>query len=120
MIEKIILDYLSGELSPLPVFMETPAGTPEDPIPEEYVLIEKTGSSETNLIPSAVFAFQSVSSKSLYRAAEINEDVKGAMFTVRALPEVSRAQLNSDYNFTDTRTKQYRYQAVYDITYKEV
>mgnify|MGYP003563868377 CR=1 FL=1 len=24
---------------------------------------------------------------------------------------------NSDYNFTDTDTKQYRYQAVYDINY---
>lgn len=120
MIEKIILDYLAEELSPMPVLMETPAGTPEDPIPDEYILIEKTGSSETNLIPSATFAFQSISSQSLYRAAQINEDVKGAMFTVISLPEVSRARLNSDYNFTDTRTKQYRYQAVYDITYKEV
>lgn len=119
MIEKIILDYLTDELS-VPVFMETPAGTPEDPIPDEYVLIEKTGSSMSNLISSATFAFQSISNVSLYRAAQINEDVKGAMFTVITVPEVSRARLNSDYNFTDTRTKQYRYQAVYDITYKEV
>ena len=119
MIEKIIYDYLSYELSPIPVFMETPAGTPEDPIPDEYVLIEKTGSSETNLIPSATFAFQSISNQSLFRAAEINEDVKGAMFSAVTVTEVSRARLNSDYNFTDTSTKQYRYQAVYDITYKE-
>ena len=120
MIEKLIYDYLEEELKPLPVYMQTPEGTAEDPIPEEYVLIEKTGSSESNLIPSATFAFQSISSISLYRAAEINEDVKSAMFTVISLPEVSRARLNSDYNFTDTRTKQFRYQAVYDITYKEV
>ena len=25
--------------------------------------------------------------------------------------------LNSDYNFTDTETKEYRYQAVFDINY---
>ena len=33
------------------------------------------------------------------------------------LPDVSRSALNSDYNYTDTDTKTYRYQAVYDLTY---
>ena len=31
--------------------------------------------------------------------------------------DVGRAVLNSDYVYTDTATKRYRYQAVYDITY---
>ena len=30
---------------------------------------------------------------------------------------VSRAALNTDYNYTDTVTKRYRYQAVYDFIY---
>lgn len=119
MIEKIVLDYLSDALS-VPVYMETPADTPDDPIPSEYVLIEKTGSSETNIIPSATLAIQSISNISLYNAASLNEAAKGAMFNLITVPEVSRSSLNSDYNFTDTTTKQYRYQAVYDITYKEV
>ena len=32
-------------------------------------------------------------------------------------PEVASCRLNSDYNFTDTTKKQYRYQAVFDIVY---
>ena len=30
---------------------------------------------------------------------------------------IFKSSLNSDYNFTDTSTKKYRYQAVYDIYY---
>ena len=30
---------------------------------------------------------------------------------------ISRVELNSDYNFTDTSTKRYRYQAVYNFIY---
>ena len=33
------------------------------------------------------------------------------------LPTISSAKLNTDYNFTDTTTREYRYQAVYDLTY---
>ena len=31
------------------------------------------------------------------------------------LDEIASVKLNSDYNFTDEETKQYRYQAVFDI-----
>lgn len=54
---------------------------------------------------------------SLLRAAEINEAAKAAMDTLPERPEVFRSALNSDYNYTDTETKTYRYQAVYDITF---
>ena len=114
MIETIVLDYLGAKLS-VPVRMETP----ENP-PREYVLIDKTGSSETNHIVRATLAIQSVSSVSLYRAAEINEAVKAAMEDILTLPQIFRAKRNTDYNFTNPQTKQYRYQAVYDMTYKEV
>ena len=33
------------------------------------------------------------------------------------LDEVSACRLNSDYNFTDTTTKHYRYQAVFDLVF---
>ena len=39
------------------------------------------------------------------------------MRTIVNLPEIGRSQLNSDYNFTDTTTKGYRYQAVFDLIY---
>ena len=54
---------------------------------------------------------------SLFEAAELNERVKAAMDDLILLPDIFSAKLDSDYNFTDTATKQYRYQAVYNITY---
>lgn len=110
MIEKIVLDYLNQTLS-VPVYMERP----EEDI-GEFVVIEKTSSGRADHIYSVVLAVQSFGS-TLYRAAEINEDVKAAMDELITLPEVSRSRLNSDYNFTDTAKKRYRYQAVYDITH---
>ena len=110
MIEKIILDYLDQELT-TPVFMERP----EDP-PEKYVLIEKTGSGKRNQICDATLAVQSYA-PSLYEAASLNEEVKTKMESAVSLNKICRVSLNSDYNFTDTAMKQYRYQAVFDITH---
>ena len=110
MIEKIVLDYLNDALN-VPVYMEMP----EDK-PDRFVLIEKTGSSRENYIDFATITIQSYA-ESLYYASALNEDVKQAMDDIIALDTVSRAELNSDYNFTDTETKRYRYQAVYDLVY---
>lgn len=110
MIEKIILDYLNEALD-VPVYMEVPAD-----IVESYVIVEKTGSSETNHIKEATLAVQSVA-PSLYKAACLNEEVKTAMDNSITLGSIARAKCNSDYNFTDTTTKSYRYQAVYDVVY---
>ena len=62
---------------------------PEE-MPGSFVLSEKTGSGEA---------------------------VKAAMDTMADTENVFRARLNSDYNYTDTSVKRYRYQAVYDLTY---
>ena len=108
MIEKEVLDYLNNVLD-VPAYMEKPQKEPP-----EYVLIEKTGSSEDNLIYSATFAFQSYAD-SLYSAAVLNEKVKKAMDNIIILNTISDSKLNTDYNFTDTTKKKYRYQAVYDL-----
>lgn len=110
MIEKVILDYLDHELT-APVYMERPV----DP-PTKYVLIEKTGSGRRNQIYDATLAIQSYA-PSLYEAAVLNETVKAEMFDAVTLDNVSRVSLDSDYNFTDAATKQYRYQAVFNITH---
>lgn len=111
MIETIVLRYLE-ERTQLPCYLEVP----EQP-DAEYIIIEKTGSGCTNHIERATFAVRSCSRLSLLRAAEINELVKEAMDALPERPEVFRSALNSDYNYTDTETKTYRYQAVYDITF---
>lgn len=112
MIEKIMLDYLSANLT-VPVFMEEPTDDQTS-----YVLIEKTGSSETNHIPTATLAFQSYGA-SLYDAAVLNNTVKQVVNDAIQLDTISSVRLNSDYNFTDTTTKKYRYQALFVVTYLE-
>ena len=110
MIEKTVLDYLTDTLE-VPAYMEMP----EKP-PNRFLVIEKTGSSEKNMIFDAMIAVKSYG-KSLADAAAVNERVKKAMRGLTSMPDVSRCSLNSDYNFTDTSTKRYRYQAVFDITH---
>lgn len=110
MIEKIVLDYLDNQLN-VPVTLEY-----LEDLPEQCVVIQKTGSSKRNHLKTAMIAVQSVG-PSLYDAAVLNEQVKDAMDGLITLPEVSKCELNSDYNYTNTATKQYRYQAVFDIVH---
>lgn len=112
MIELIILEYLRTAMD-VNVYMEEPKG---EELPEEYILIEKTGSSESDYVCQSSFAFQSYSD-SLYGAARLNMDLINAMDGITSLDSISRAALNGDYNYTDTSKKKYRYQAVYEITY---
>lgn len=110
MIEKIIVDYLNETMS-VPAFMEMP----EIP-PAAFILAEKTGGSGANGICSAMITIQSYNT-TMYGAAQLNEQLKEAMESIDELDVISKAELNTDYNFTDPRTKRYRYQAVYDLVY---
>lgn len=110
MIEKLIREYLKSKLK-IPAYLEEPVDKPA-----EYLLVIKTGSSRKNLIPSAMISVRSYST-SLSRAIDLNELVKAAMYESVSLPEITKVQLNSDYNYSDTETKRYRYQAVFDVTH---
>lgn len=112
MIEKTILDYLNEHLT-VPAYMEEPVEKPSS-----YVLIERTGSSETDMIETTTIALQSYGA-SLYDAAALNMVVKAQIKQAVELPSVSAVYINSDYNFTDTETKRYRYQCVAVITHYE-
>ena len=110
MIEATLLGYLNATLS-APCYMEMPENASGS-----FVVIEKTGSSITNRITNATFAIQSYG-PSLYDAAVLNEQVKEAMEDMIVRDDISRVELNSDYNYTDTALKLYRYQAVFIVTY---
>lgn len=112
MIEKTILNHLSCTLD-VPCYMERPADAPDT-----FVLLEKTGESRENCISTAILAVQSYA-PTLLDAAELNERVKTAMFNAALLHTVAAVRLNSDYNFTDTAMRDYRYQAVFDVTHYE-
>ena len=109
MIAKTLLDYLGSNLD-VPVVMEAPDQT------TGYVLIDQTGSSRTNHIITTTFAIQSYGA-SLYDAMVLNDEVKDAMVGFAELDEITRVELETDYNYTNTATKQYRWQAVYLITH---
>lgn len=110
MIELIIKQFLEDHLS-IPSFLER-----EGEMPRKFVLFEKTGSGQKNQLSSATIAFQSYA-ESLYDAAMLNEELKAVVGDMITLDEISKIKLNSDYNYTDTTTKEYRYQAVFDINY---
>lgn len=110
MIEVTLLNYLSGALD-VPVYMELPPNPPQS-----CVVIEKIGSSMDNHLPSANFAIQSYGG-TMFEAATLNEQVKQAVFDSVSLDEITAVSLNSDYHYTDTATKRYRYQAVFVITH---
>lgn len=109
MILKTLRDYLDNALE-VPVVVEAPTRT------SNYVLIEQTGSSRTNHIITTTIAIQSYGN-SLYDAMVLNEEVVDAMVGFAELAVVTRVKLETDYNFTNTTTKQYRWQAVYQITH---
>lgn len=109
-IEEIVRNYLDDELT-VPVLLQR-----VNKMTEPYVMVEKTGGGQTNRLNSATIALQSYGS-SIHVASDLNEQVKAAMDGIVELSEISSADLNTDYNFTDEEREEYRYQAVYDLTH---
>lgn len=111
MIEKTVLDFLTAAFVDMPVYMEVPEN-----LPEKCIVIEMLGAGEENHVFNASFAVQSYGG-TLFEAAMLNEDVVGAMYSFSGEENIGRCKLTSSYNFTDTATKRYRYQSVFDIYY---
>lgn len=112
MIEATVIRYL-GSKTGISVYAERPKE-----LEDEFIIIERTGAGAANQIKRATIAVQSYAG-SMYRAAEINATVEAAMDEFAAEKNISKCTLNSSYNFTDTETRKYRYQAVFDIYYME-
>lgn len=114
MIEIIVKEFLSSKLD-VPVLLEVPKNPAAS-----FVIIEKTGGNESNYIPSSLITIQSFG-KSKYEAAALNKKVKRWMIDgvngLVSVDEVVSVAINSDYDYTDTTEKRYRYQGVYDITH---
>lgn len=111
MIEVLLYNYLNNAGLSAHVYTEQP---PEKP--ERFFLMEKTGGIVTEHITESTIAIQSLA-ESMYEAASMNEEIKTVMEQAINLPDISRVEINSDYNYTDTATKKYRYQAVFVVTH---
>lgn len=109
MIETVVYEYLKSMLPDEEVETETPS-----PLPDQFITIEKTGSSpQGNRLMHSTFAIQSWSTTKA-KAAALSEKVCKAMNIIAETTEVSHSE-GGDYDFTDTTTKRYRYQAVYEL-----
>ena len=110
MIEKRIRDFLLTKLT-APIYVDVPANPPD-----EYVVIERTGGGEDEHIRSAMIAIQSYGKRRL-AAGSLHESVLAAMKSLNVRNDVSACQLDAEYDFTDTTTDRYRYQAVFNVVY---
>lgn len=117
-IEIFVIEYLTGK--DLSVGPQIYAEVPAENIPEKYLLVEKTGSSRVNRIEQAMVAIRSVSrnrQQGMLDVIRLNAEVKKAMDEIIERDEIFRCECNSDHNFTNTQTKEYRYQAVFNLYY---
>lgn len=112
MLESTLIEYL-GENLDVSVYAEQP-----ESLPDTFVLVERVGSSTYDRLCTASIAVQSYAG-TMYEAAALNEEVKTAMDieNIGSLDIVAGCHLDTDYNFTDTSQKIYRFQAVFDLTY---
>ena len=112
MLEPILLRALEEETG-CPAYMEQP----EDK-PERYFVLERTGGGERGAEQrSATVAVQSYG-PTMLDAAALNEQVLDIMSEIQYRENtIISCEVNSTYNFTDTRTKRYRYQTVIDLVY---
>lgn len=110
-IEVFVIDFLSALLS-VPVYAERPIGN----IPAKYVIVEKTGSGVSEHIEQATMAVQSYGPTKA-EALQLNTATKNAMARLVECPEISAVERMSDYPFPSLNTKEYRYQAVFEITH---
>lgn len=115
MIEALVITYLGTALTEGGTSVPVSGDVPLD-MPERFVTVEKTGSHEVNHVKTATLAVQSWAG-SRADAAALNELVKEKMAEILTEDSISSCRCDSDYNYTDTSTKRFRYQAVFSIVY---
>lgn len=114
MIEATIIKYLTDAEIP-DIGPHIYAETPAENIPENYVLIRRTGGSMADYIRQHNIYTETVG-KDRLTTLRNHEAVIAAMLEIRDHTELMACRLNSDYDATTTRTKDYRYQALWQIT----
>ena len=110
MIESVITAYLAEELN------ISVSGMVPSPMPEKFVTVEKTGSSTEDKVRRATLAIDSWAPDQ-ETAALLNEEVIAAMYAAVTQPQISEVQCETDYNFTDTKTRKARYSAIFGVVY---
>ena len=111
MIESLIISHLNNGLNGV----QAHALIPNDR-PGSFVVIERTGGNIENLIKQGMFVADCYGSTVL-EAAQLCENVIELMMGLPEHKEVASVRLNSHYNDTDTALHEYKYGALFEITY---
>lgn len=109
MIEEIVINYL------LERGFEVYAEVPVNPS-RLYVVIQRTSGSYTDQLRHIGLYTESRCRDSKLEAARLHEAVIEAMRDIRNHTELFRCELNADYDAALTSSKEYRFQALWDIT----
>lgn len=112
MIEETIYDYLKTRANE-PCYLMRPKT-----VPDKYVLIEKTGSGIAEHLTQSTFAFQSYA-PTLKEAADISAEIKSLIIGLVDRGDISKVSIQNEYNFTNTTTKEPRYQLVVEFIHYE-
>lgn len=110
MIESAIIAYLKEKLPGEKISAEVPKG-----MPQRFITVERTGSQQLGVgFYESTVAVQSWET-SKAKAAQLSEKVCRAMEIMPDFEDCVTRSTGADYDFTDTETKRYRYQAVFTI-----
>ena len=111
MIELDIKNFIESEFD-YPAYMERPQTAIDT-----FFVIEKISGSRDEQIDFARVAVQTFA-PSMYQAASLCEQLNDEMLNnFVTLPNITKVKLNSSYDHTDTTTKKYRYQSLFEIYY---
>lgn len=115
MIETVLYNHIKTELASRNLSISPYFEVPANP-PGKFIIIERTGGRADDHLLRSTFAFRSYA-PTLAEAAALDEIVVDIVNKSVQQKEITQAKLNSHYNYTDTSTKKYRYQAVFDFVH---
>lgn len=110
-IESIIINHLKDGLDGVEVHSLVPSNRPQT-----FVVVERTGGSIENLIKQGMFVADCYA-PTMEKAAELCEQVIEQMMTLPVHNEVASVRLNAHYNDTDTALHEFKYAALFEVTY---
>ena len=115
MIEKTIRDFLASKGYEAYVQI-----APTQAHGNRYVVIQRTGTSLSNLVSGARIVVQSYA-PTLYEAGTMSDELICLMcYRLTETKNISACRLENAYPQIDLRTKENRYQTVFYVTYMEV
>lgn len=112
MIEKTVLNYLNSILD-VPVYMEEPVAKTDS-----YVVLQVIDQGRIEYIDAVTFNIRSYGAR-MVDAAELNKQVKNAMFMITGLDNVSSSKCGGGGQALDVTTNRYAYECVFNLYYME-